>query len=218
MLCSAGLLLCMVAYMAEAQTPISTPIRKPVSTVPAKQKPVAKPKPVVKPVKPVRNSPESQSPADGESMYETPVDSGRSKRTTSSVPDGYVDLGLRSGTLWKTTDEDGFYEFEEATDQYGRGVPNQQEWEELRSQCDWTWTGAGYNVVGPSGRTIYFSTGGFRGCSGKVVGAGERGDYWTSDAVEGGKAWFFDFGPGRAGLVVDKRCNGLSVRLVVRKK
>lgn len=133
-----------------------------------------------------------------------------------AVPEGYIDLGLPSKTLWKERNEEGFYNFDEAAGQFGEALPNQQDWTELRMHCDWRWTGSGYNVVGPNGRSVYFSTNGFRGCSGRMNGVGERGDYWTGEAIDEGKAWFFDLGSGRAGLVGDKKCNGLSVRLVSR--
>lgn len=41
------------------------------------------------------------------------------KRTVPYVPQGYVDLGLPSGTLWKNSNEFGYYNFNDAVNRFG---------------------------------------------------------------------------------------------------
>lgn len=63
-----------------------------------------------------------------------------------SIPYGYVDLGLPSGTLWKNENEDGFFSDDDARDAYGNQLPTKKQWDELGSYCNWTWNGNGYWV------------------------------------------------------------------------
>ena len=91
-----------------------------------------------------------------------------------SIPDGYVDLGLPSGTLWKDKNESGFYSYDQAVSQFGSSLPSQGQWEELRSLCGWTWTGNGYKVIGPSGASIVLPAAGFRYCNETVHDIGKH--------------------------------------------
>lgn len=64
-------------------------------------------------------------------------------------------------------------------------VPSKQEWEELVSRCDWTWTtldGAnGYRVRGDNGNEIFIPATGYY--SGDYLKeCGYFGYYWTADA------------------------------------
>lgn len=61
-------------------------------------------------------------------------------------------------------------------------MPNKSQMEELRSRCTWTWTKRnntlGYEVKGPSGRTIFFPAYGQK-LMGMDVLYEKRGCYWT---------------------------------------
>ncbi|MCQ2318846.1 MAG: hypothetical protein MJZ90_08025 [Bacteroidales bacterium] len=73
-----------------------------------------------------------------------------------TIPAGYVDLGLHSGTLWKDKNEEGgFYIYDQAMSKFGNELPTKEQFEELKSSCKWAWTGSGYKVTGPSGASIY---------------------------------------------------------------
>lgn len=142
------------------------------------------------------------------------------KATTRAeqIAQGFVDLGVPSGTLWKNKNEtgghDGFYTYDEAMSKFGN-VPTKEQFEELKSSCNWTWTGNGYKVTGPSGASITLPAAGCRRGS-NVSYVGSNGSYWSSTPDGSGHAYYLDFYSGG-------RCNvyrtyglhcGFSVRLV----
>ena len=131
-----------------------------------------------------------------------------------SIPDGYVDLGLPSGTLWKDKNESGFYSYDQAVSQFGSSLPSQGQWEELRSLCGWTWTVNGYTVIGPSGASIVLPAAGFRYCNETVHDIGAYGIYWSSTPNGSEKAWYLRFDSGEVDTYSYDRCFGRSVRLV----
>ena len=81
----------------------------------------------------------------------------------------YIDLGLPSGTLWVDTNEEGYYTFDDAVEKYGNCLPTKEQLEELKTQCQWEWTGAGYKVTGPNGNSIVLSAAGFLNCFEKNI-------------------------------------------------
>lgn len=88
----------------------------------------------------------------------------------------YVDLGLPSGTKWKTTNESGFYSFYQAKSTFSDNLPEKWQWDELIDHCTWKWTGNGYIATGKNGNTIFFPAAGFK-YRGEVVSAGTCGKY-----------------------------------------
>ena len=131
---------------------------------------------------------------------------------------GYVDLGLPSGTLWKNANEGGNYArytYNEAVSRFGNKLPTKQQLEELKNKCTWTWTGSGYKVIGPNGNSIYLPAAGNRSCYGSVVvDVGTYGHYWSSTPDISDYAWFLYFDSSAAYMLDNYRCYGLSVRLV----
>ena len=139
----------------------------------------------------------------------------------SEAPGSYVDLGLSSGTKWKTTNEENaadaeyaLFTYDEAVSQFGNRLPTKERWEELKDECRWSWTGSGYKVTGPNGNSISLPAAGSRiAVYGVVNGVGSDGYYWSS-TTSSSFAWalvFKSFGVGVNGC---ERCNGQSVRLV----
>lgn len=133
----------------------------------------------------------------------------------------YVDLGLSSGTLWKTSNEENasdaeyaFFTYDEAVSQFGDKLPSREQWIELVNECDWTWTGMGYKVFGPNGKSISLPAAGCRFCSGSVSHVGSYGLYWSSTPNGSEDAWYLYFFSGGVGVDDDGRCSGNSVRLV----
>lgn len=128
---------------------------------------------------------------------------------------GWVDLGLPSGTLWKDKNEDGgFYTYDRAMAKFGSSLPTKEQLEELKNSCRWTWTGNGYRVEGPSGESITLPAAGFRDCDGSVDGVGSAGIYWSSTPRGSEVAWYLHFWAGKVIMSSHFRCYGLSVRLV----
>ena len=135
---------------------------------------------------------------------------------TSCAEDVYVDLGLPSGTLWKNQNEISDYcTYEQAISQFGSSLPTKEQMEELIHSCTWTWTGSGYEVKGPNGKTITMPAAGYRYCDGDVFGISTLGYYWSSTSYGTDYAWGLYFGTGK-NIDIDygTRCDGQSVRLV----
>ena len=130
--------------------------------------------------------------------------------TQKTVQQGYTDLGLPSGTIWKNFNATGFYTYDEAVSQFGNRLPTKEQWDELRAECQWSWTGSGYKVTGPNGNSISLPAAGYRNCSGSVYDVGSDGYYWSS--TDSWRNIYF-----HSGNVVMSNyapCYGLSVRLV----
>lgn len=101
------------------------------------------------------------------------------------VPNGYVDLGLPSGTLWKDKNEEGYfaggyYPYDKAVSIFGDKLPTKAQLEELKNSCRWNWTGSGFEVVGPNGESINLPADGFRISGGTEVDQGCCGYYLSS--------------------------------------
>lgn len=127
----------------------------------------------------------------------------------------WVDLGLPSGTLWKSTNEKGFYyTYDEAVRQFGDNLPSREHFEELKAFCTWEWNGKGYVVTGDNGNSIILHAAGYRDCAGDVRNVGTSGDYWSSTPLDSDYAWYLHFNSSEVIMTNYNRCYGLSVRLV----
>jgi len=134
------------------------------------------------------------------------------------ISEGYVDLGLPSGTLWKSTNEggkneSGFYDYDEAVKKFGSYLPTKEQWMELSDLCSWTWTGHECKVVGPNGNFILLPGNAFRTCEGLGF-VGNFGRYWSSAPCGSEHAWDLCFGTSNVKMDSIERCLRISVRLV----
>ena len=125
---------------------------------------------------------------------------------------GYVDLGLPSGTLWKETNESGFYTWDEAVSYFGDELPTDEQFLELINECTWTWTGNAYEVTGPNGESITLPAAGFRNRDGDYVQ--DYGFYWSATEYRSSDAYHLYFNWDAACISNGPRCIVLSVRLV----
>jgi hypothetical protein len=138
----------------------------------------------------------------------------------STAKGDFVDLGLASGTKWKTQNEQNTYDYydlfdyETALREFGNNLPTSKQWEELRAYCHWEWVGSGYKVTGPNGKSIVLPAAGYRDCGGSVSYVGSLGLYWSSTPNGSENAWSLSFNSGRVNMDYYRRCYGLSVRLV----
>ena len=133
----------------------------------------------------------------------------------SSKPSVYVDMGLPSGTLWKTTNEDYLYDYDEAESTFGERLPSKWQFEELMNHCTWEWHGTGYFVTGPNGGAIELPAAGAIDCGGESEPKGKVGGYWTQDYYENsGETTILGF---ESDYTITRNiypCYSLSVRLV----
>ena len=143
----------------------------------------------------------------------SPIAIAPQPQSNATTP-AFIDLGLPSGTKWANSNETGFYTYEEAVSQFGKRLPTKEQWQELKGECQWTWTGNGYKVVGPNGNSIVLPAAGYRSCCGSVGHVGSYGSYWSSTPYGSGDAWILLFNSGDAGMNGRNRCYGSSVRLV----
>lgn len=135
-------------------------------------------------------------------------------KTLKAIPEGYVDMDLPSGTLWKERNESGFYSFAEASAFFGDSLPDETQYRELKNACDWSWTGSGYRVTGPNGNSIYFPASGWRWSTGSVSNEGTHGYYWSSSAQDSDKGWSLALTSKSSGLVANGKGFAFTVRLV----
>lgn len=146
----------------------------------------------------------------------------------------YVDLGLPSGTKWKTVNETkpndsvDLYTYEEALELFGNQLPTKEQLEELKDKCVWKWNEdkKGCTVVGPNGKTIFLPVACHRYCAGVVNSDCSYGRLWSSTPENsnmnwykvtgntGGYAWKLDFDLEETSTGPVPKCLGLSVRLV----
>ena len=137
-----------------------------------------------------------------------------------SIAQGYVDLGLPSGILWKEENEPGeFYSYDQALVKFGSTLPTKEQFAELKDRCIWTWTGNGYKVVGSNGNFIFLPAAGVRNFDGSMEGVGDAGCYWSSTPNGSEYAWdlvFFNDGVDSAVELYknENRYLRISVRLV----
>lgn len=123
----------------------------------------------------------------------------------------WVDLGLRSGTLWKKENEESFYTYQMAVDKFGDNLPTKKQFKELKNKCHWYWTGEGYKVYGPNGKYIVLPAAGSCCPNDK---AGVAGYYWSSTLTSSGALILIFASIFQSIEVVDNLDAGASVRLV----
>ena len=136
------------------------------------------------------------------------------------IPQGYVDLGLPSGTLWKANNEDGFYTYDDAIKKYGTKLPSCDQFQELKNYCTYVWYGSGYKFTGRNGNSIILPAAGHkrRSRDKSVEGVGNYGAYWSIENVDEDEAKGIHFFQDFPSFVTDcsktYKSNCMVVRLV----
>ena len=134
-----------------------------------------------------------------------------SKTVGKKVPDGYVDLGLPSGTLWKAENEDcGLVTYDQAVNLYGNNLPTKKQWDELLKNCACIWLEDSGDIIakGKNGESITLPGEGYILCNGQRYYS--HCCYLSSTTTASGDVWYMEK------LITDyiARCNKMSVRLV----
>lgn len=133
------------------------------------------------------------------------------------VPDGYVDLGLPSGTLWKAENEPERYDYSTAVSKFGDELPTSTQFQELIDKCDWKWTGSGYKVIGSNGNFIMIRAKGYYDCFGNFYYDGTGGYYWSSTAGDYPYRLCLCFLSNTINVSGHQHCCEQSIRLVTSK-
>ena len=152
-----------------------------------------------------------ESTESAETVANTPADNDINS-------EGFVDLGLPSGTKWKASNETILFNYDIAVNIFGSRLPTKEQYEELLSKCERTLVGENHcdlKLTGPSGKSITLPAEGCLLFSGYMLGAGTNGYYWTSTPYDSNHAWILYFDSDR--LLMENqttRWNENSVRLV----
>ena len=145
------------------------------------------------------------------------------EQNSQPVPAGYVDLGLsvywKNSNEYNSSDDHGFYTYDDAKSRFGSRLPTEEQLEELSDKCTWTWSDSkkGYYVKGPNGNSIFLPAAGYRYCNGDVNYVGTHGYYWSSTPDGSELAWDLVFYSSGVDMYNYGHCRGFSVRLVQGK-
>ncbi len=132
----------------------------------------------------------------------------------SCAPKGYVDMGLPSGTLWKESNEDGYYTYLSAKGKFGSSLPNTGQYEELMDNCTWQWTGKGFKVTGPNGNSLYFPFDGYIDCDSEMRMESNSAVLWTLEKAGASWAMCCVLSKNQKECLPESNCWSCSVRLV----
>lgn len=139
----------------------------------------------------------------------------RKEREEELKRQGLVDLGLPSGTLWRVSDEKGFYTYDEARNIFGTRLPTNAQWNELISYCKWVDNPKGYyyTITGPNGNNIilYYYSAAFLVAS---FFTQYFSGYWSAFDYDLKKAWYLSLESDAIKVDIDKRKHQRLVHLV----
>ena len=140
---------------------------------------------------------------------------------TKYVPESYAGTLGYKGFFDNITELD--LEDDAAYVNWGSGwrMPTDQQIDELRSECEWTWASLygvnGYKVTGPNGKFIFLPAAGCRDDS-LLLNAGSDGLYWSNslrtDYMEFASAYDLYFNSSHVNWYYNNRHYGQSVRPV----
>lgn len=139
---------------------------------------------------------------------------GSSSSSITEATDGYTDLGLPSGTKWRNYNAPKLYTYDGALSQFGKRLPTNEQWEELISECRWSWNGSGYKVTGPNGSSIDLPAEGLYVENDPTrYSVGDIGCYWSYETADG-ELNDLEFSSKNVSLHPRGRYDECSVRLV----
>ena len=126
----------------------------------------------------------------------------------------YFDLGLPSGTLWKSANEPGLYTYPSARYYFKTSLPTRAQVRELLYNCTWKWIGKGYKVTGPNQKYIYFPFKGYKDCDDDMHYEGSAALLWTLDKAGNEWAYLYVLSDNQREILEESNCWSCSVRLV----
>ena len=115
--------------------------------------------------------------------YSSAIPSSIQLVQSKDVEEKYVDLGLPSGTKWKSQNEKGFFTYEEAFKKYGKQIPSKEQYQELIDNCQWKDEGGYFAVTGPNGKSIIINKEGWFDNEKLEINTwtiGRKATYWTN--------------------------------------
>ena len=105
----------------------------------------------------------------------------------------YVDLGLPSGTIWRTGNEEGFYTYNQAVSKFGQNLPSESHWQELRDNCTWVLENNNYLILGKNGNSMILPSVGLYDCKKGIRNVGVYASYLSSTPCLHGNSMALDW-------------------------
>lgn len=115
--------------------------------------------------------------------YSSAIPSSIQLVQSNNIEEKFVDLGLPSGTKWKSQNEKGFFTYEEAFKKYGKQIPSKEQYQELIDNCQWKDEGGYFAVTGPNGKSIIINKEGWFDNEKLEIDMwtiGRKATYWTN--------------------------------------
>ena len=115
----------------------------------------------------------------------------------------FVDLGLPSGTLWKSHDEPGFFSQSAKDSLYAGQLPTMLQFYELWTECTWTREQFGYRVEGKNGNHIMMPSYAYCASNGKVYAVRKYASYWLAPDSSRNTAYYVFANMKNVGLAIN---------------
>lgn len=171
--------------------------------------------PVVEQVQPAEQAEPQQAEEEvvQEEAPQVPADQPVKKKSSGAA---FVDLGLPSGILWRSANEEGLFTYADAVETFSKQLPTYKQYTELYENCKWQeLKNGGYKVTGPNGNSIIFPLTGYINCTGEFRGEKDLGDYWTATEKKGTEdAYRVAMNANGVKILLHTKCYQRAIRLV----
>lgn len=147
-------------------------------------------------------------------VFQLPSLSLKLHKDSAAVEPVFVDLGLPSGTLWKSHDEPGFFSQSAKDSLYAGQLPTMLQFYELWKECTWTREQLGYRVEGKNGNHIMMPSYAYCASNGREFAFGQYTSYWLAPDSSSNTVYYVFANMKKVGLAIDYFHTSRMVRLV----
>lgn len=147
-------------------------------------------------------------------VFQLPSLSLKLHKDSAAVEPVFVDLGLPSGTLWKSHDEPGFFSQSAKDSLYAGQLPTMLQFYELWKKCTWTREQLGYRVEGKNGNHIMMPSYAYCASNGREFALGQYTSYWLAPDSSSNTVYYVFANMKKVGLAIDSFHTSRMVRLV----
>ena len=147
-------------------------------------------------------------------VFQLPSLSLKLHKDSAAVEPMFVDLGLPSGTLWKSHDEPGFFSQSAKDSLYAGQLPTMLQFYELWTECIWTREQLGYRVEGKNGNHIMMPSYAYCASNGREFALGQYTSYWLAPDSSSNTVYYVFADMKKVGLAITSLHTSRMVRLV----
>lgn len=147
-------------------------------------------------------------------VFQLPSLSLKLHKDSAAVEPVFVDLGLPSGTLWKSHDEPGFFSQSAKDSLYAGQLPTVLQFYELWTECTWTREQLGYRVEGKNGNHIMMPSYAYCASNGREFALGQYTSYWLAPDSSSNTVYYVFANMKKVGLAINSFRTSRMVRLV----